>query len=397
MIEKKSVENSKWLIFVLGCLTAFGPLSIDVYLPAFLDMSQDLGVHVSEIQYTLTSFFAGLSIGQLIYGPISDRFGRRKPLLFGIVLFVITSFLIGFTKNLDNLVLLRFIQALGSCVGMVLTRAIIRDSFDFKDVAKVFSLILLVMGVAPIVAPMLGSQMLSFFNWRGIFFFLCAFGVVAFFTTFKSVRESLIESVPIRVSFSNYINLFSDSQFLFSSILSGTILAGMFSYISSSSIVFMDIFGLSKNIYPLLFGLNAFGFIMMAQVNVKLLNRFSIDKVLSIGIHLFLFNACLLGLVSYFNLGVFWFEVVLFFLVSSIGIVMPNISAKALEHQKHRAGVASALMGSLQFLIASGGTILVAQFSDLGVWSMVLALEIFVFLSYFLFRVLMLSSKVTEA
>lgn len=233
-----AIKNAKLFIFLLGVLTSFGPMSIDLYLPAFPAMAKDLGIDSASLQYTLSSFFIGLSLGQLIYGPISDKFGRKRPLMFGIALFTITSFLIAHVETLQSLVALRFIQALGSCVGMVITRAIIRDSFESKDIARVFSLIILVMGVAPIFAPVLGSQILLFSSWRGLFYFLTAFGAITLIGVKFLIQETLKESSGFKKSFSNYLSLFSDRQFLTASIISGTVLGGMFSYIASSSVVF---------------------------------------------------------------------------------------------------------------------------------------------------------------
>lgn len=376
-----AIKDSKLLILLLGILTSFGPMSIDLYLPAFPEIARDLGLESSSLQYTLTSFFIGLSIGQLIYGPISDKFGRKKPLLFGLALFTITSLMIAYAQSLQTVVALRFAQALGSCVGMVITRAIIRDTFNSKDIAKVFSLIILVMGVAPIFAPVLGSQILRFSSWRGLFVFLSVFGAVSFVGTAFLIKESLQTPASIKQSFSNYLSLFTDRQFLCASVISGTALAAMFSYISSSSVVFMDIFKLSANEYPVIFGLNAAGFILVSQMNVRLLNAYSIDRVLSSGMKVFFANSLVLAAVAYLDFGIVFFELALFSVVSCVGLVLPNITAKALEFQGHRAGVASALMGSLQFLIASFGTVLVASLSGLGEWAMVIGLNLFVGLS----------------
>ncbi|MDC1175728.1 multidrug effflux MFS transporter, partial [Bacteriovoracaceae bacterium] len=287
------IKNNKLLILILGLLTAFGPISIDLYLPGFIEMAEDLKVPVSSIQYTLSSFFIGLSIGQLIYGPISDRIGRKKPLLFGIALFIITSFLIAVVKDLNSFVALRFVQALGSCVGMVITRAIIRDSFRTKDIAKVFSLIILIMGVTPIFAPIIGSQILVFFNWRVMFVLLGSFGILAFLASALFIKETLVEPVVYRKSFQNYINLFSDKSFIIASLVTGTAMAAMFSYISSSSFVFLELLGATKNQYPLFFGLNAMGFIILSQVNIKLLNHYSIDQILKVAMGLFFFYSLL--------------------------------------------------------------------------------------------------------
>lgn len=375
----------KSLLLTLGSLTAIGPLTIDLYLPAFLEMGKDLNVPVTDIQFTLTSFLAGLAIGQLIYGPISDKVGRKKPLLFGIILFIITSILISFTHSLNMLIALRFIQALGSCVGMVITRAIVRDMFDQKDSAKVFSLIILIMGVAPIIAPMLGSQLLLIAGWRSIFLFLASFGMITLVASIFKISETLEHKTPIKSGFKNYYRLMFDRQFMFATVITGTISAAMFCYISGSAFIFLDFFKVGPQIYPLLFGANAAGFIICAQINRKLLNTHSSNTLLKNGLIAMTFFAFLINVAVQFNFGVIFFALFLFLTIANIGFILPNATAIALEHQKKRAAVASALMGSLQFLIAALGTVLVTIFSNNTVWPISIALVSLCLLSLLIF------------
>lgn len=386
-VRSMSKLIKKSLLFTLGSLTAIGPLTIDLYLPAFNDIAFNLNVSTTDVQYTLTSFLAGLAIGQLIYGPISDRIGRKKPLLFGIFLFVITSVFISLTHSLNSLIWLRFIQALGACVGMVITRAIVRDMFEQKDSAKVFSLIILIMGVAPILAPMIGSQILAVANWRSIFHFLAVFGVLTFIASIFQIKETLTHKIPIRAGFINYYKLFFDRQFLFSAIITGTVSAAMFCYISGSAFIFLNIFKVGPKMYPLLFGANASGFILFSQINRNLLNHFSLDSILKYGLSAMSFFALLLNLVLYFDLGIYFFATSLFFGIAHIGLILPNATAKALEHQKKRAAVASALMGSLQFLISSIGTVLVALYANDTAWPMTIAFFSFCLISLLMYIV----------
>lgn len=377
----------KSLLLTLGSFAAIGPLTIDLYLPAFLDMAKDLSVPVTDIQFTLTSFLAGLAIGQLIYGPISDKIGRKKPLLFGIILFTITSIFISFTHSLNTLIALRFIQALGSCVGMVITRAIVRDMFDQKDSAKVFSLIILIMGVAPIIAPMLGSQLLLISGWRTIFLFLAFFGLVTFLASIFNIEETLEHKTTIKSGFKNYYKLMFDKQFIFATAITGTVSAAMFCYISGSAFIFLDVFKVGPQIYPLLFGSNAAGFIICSQINRKLLNTHSSDTLLKNGLIAMTLFAFLINVSVKFNLGVSFFAFFLFLTIANIGFILPNATAIALEHQKKRAAVASALMGSLQFLISAIGTVIVTIFANNTIWPTSIALASLCVVSLFLYMI----------
>ncbi|WP_417335461.1 multidrug effflux MFS transporter [Halobacteriovorax marinus] len=371
----RTIEKS--LLLILGALAAFGPMTIDLYLPAFVEIGKDLLVPTEDIQYSLTSFLAGLSIGQLIYGPISDRFGRKKPLLIGITIFIIASIFISMVKSLEALVILRFIQALGSCVGMVITRAIIRDLYEPRDAAKVFSLIILVMGVAPIIAPLLGTQILLFSTWRMLFIFLAVFGAVTLLGSIVKIPESLKVVVPIKKGFVNYYELLRDRQFLMASFVCGTITAGMFSYIAGSAFIFLNIFKVSATAYPIIFGSNALGFIICSQINARLLNHYSIDSILEKAIF-FAIVAATCTLISIgLHLDLIYFLIPLFCSIASIGFIIPNITAKALEFQHERAAVASAMMGSIQFSISSLGSVLVTIFANGTAWPMVLTLFTF--------------------
>lgn len=381
------------LLFTLGALAAFGPLTIDLYLPAFVDMAKDLAVSTSDVQFTLTSFLAGLSIGQLVYGPISDRFGRKKPLVFGITLFIVTSIAIGFAHSLSQIVLLRFLQALGSCVGMVITRAIVRDMFDAKEGAQVFSLIILVMGVAPIIAPVLGSQILKFASWRFIFFFLAIFGVLTLIGVLKNIRETLVHVNSLQSGLKNYYHLLFDKQFMICSIVSGTISAALFVYIASSANVFLKIFALEQTTFSIIFASNAAGFIILSQLNAKLLRKYKLEDVLKGGIVLNIAASIALNLAGFLHLGVLPFVLGLWLTIASIGFILPNITAKALEFQHHRAAVASAMMGCIQFLISSFGSIVVSLFGSETYTPMITVQFGFCFLTAFLYLIMLNRSQ----
>ena len=252
----------------LGALSAFGPLAIDFYLPAFPAMAQAFGTDEKHVQTTLAAYFLGLSLGQLAYGPVADRFGRRTPLLFGITLFTLASLACAYAPNLQTLVLARFVQALGGCAGMVLSRAIVSDKCDPVASAKVFSQLMLVMGLAPILAPMLGGVLVNVSGWQSIFLALSLFSAACLLAVSLGLPESLPPDMPrqpLSGALRQYLRLLGDRVFTGHALTGGIAIAGMFAYIAGSPFVFIKLYGVPAEHYGWLFGTNAAGFILMAQ------------------------------------------------------------------------------------------------------------------------------------
>ena len=263
-------------ILILGALSAFGPLAIDFYLPGFPAMAQAFATDEKHIQLTLAVYFLGLSIGQLVYGPIADRFGRRVPLLVGVGLFTAASFACAFAPSLDWLIGARFVQALGGCAGMVLSRAIVSDKCDAVGSAKVFSQLMLVMGLAPILAPMLGGLLVNLYGWQAIFIVLTCFSALAALAVALGLPESLPANVPrqpLSGALRQYGRLLKDREYLGHALTGGIAMAGMFAYIAGSPFVFIQLYGVPAEHYGWLFGSNAAGFILVAQVNARLLAK----------------------------------------------------------------------------------------------------------------------------
>jgi len=355
-------------VLILGALSAFGPLAIDFYLPAFPAMAQAFGTDEQHVQTTLAAYFLGLSLGQLAYGPVADRFGRRAPLLFGITLFTLASLACAYAPNLETLVLARFVQALGGCAGMVLSRAIVSDKCDPVASAKVFSQLMLVMGLAPILAPMLGGVLVNVSGWQSIFLVLSLFSAACLLAVSLGLPESLPPDMPrqpLSGALRQYLRLLGDRVFLGHALTGGVAIAGMFAYIAGSPFVFIKLYGVPAEHYGWLFGTNAAGFILMAQVNARLLAKRGPAFLLARAVWLYLVAGLVLLGVAALRPAQLWpLLVPLFLCIASLGCIIPNASACAMSGQGARAGSASALMGCVQFSVAAGAAALVGVLHD---------------------------------
>ena len=378
-------------IMMLGLIVAIGPLSIDMYLPALPTMAKDFGVSTAQISNSVPAYFMGLVFGQLIYGPLSDRIGRVKPLYFGMTLYVIASLICATTDSQYVLFAARTLQALGACVGAVVTRAAIRDTLPPRQMAKAFSIMVLVMGLAPILAPSLGAAFLRFFNWHAIFWFLAAFGVLNLFLTKFFFKETLTEENrnvrPLNTILSQYVDLLKDPSFGYPAVGAGLLMGSMFVYISAAPELLMDGYGLTESQFSLVFGVNAAGFIGLTQVNQFLTNRFRLISLLRFGATLQMISASCLLLLGIIYGSEAWLPLVLiciFFCISGLGLTQPNASAIALAFQKHRAGMASALQGSLMFCVGIFGGVLLNLFPVNPVFKLGVTMAILMSLGTFL-------------
>lgn len=355
-------------ILILGALSAFGPLAIDFYLPAFPAMALAFGTDEKHVQLTLAAYFLGLSIGQLAYGPVADRFGRRIPLLTGVGLFTAASLACAYAPNLEWLIGARFIQALGGCAGMVISRAVVADKCDAVGAAKVFSQLMLVMGLAPILAPMLGGLLVNTTGWQSIFLVLTGFSALAGLAVALGLPESLPAHVPrqpLSGALRQYGRLLADPVFLGHAMTGGIAIAGMFSYIAGSPFVIIKLYGVPAEHFGWFFGVNAAGFILLAQVNARLLAKRGPAFLLSRAVWVYLGAGLALLAVSALHTTQLWpLLIPLFVCISSLGCILPNASACAMSGQGARAGSASAMMGCLQFSVAAGAAALVGVLHD---------------------------------
>jgi DHA1 family bicyclomycin/chloramphenicol resistance-like MFS transporter len=355
-------------ILILGALSAFGPLAIDFYLPGFSAIALAFGTDEKHVQTTLAVYFLGLSIGQLVYGPIADRFGRRIPLLVGVSLFTLASFACAFAPSLDWLIAARFVQALGGCAGMVLSRAIVSDKCDPVASAKVFSQLMLVMGLAPILAPMLGSFLVNHLGWQWIFILLSLFSATATLAVFRGLPESMPAGhprQPLGRALHRYGDLLLHRTFIGYAFTGGIAMAGMFAYVAGSPFVFIKLYGVPPEHFGWLFGSNAAGFILVAQVNARLLARHGPAALLGQAVKVYLAAAVTLLVVTALHTTALWpLLIPLFVCIASLGCIIPNASACAMSGQGKNAGSASALLGCIQFSVASGAAAMVGVLHD---------------------------------
>lgn len=355
-------------ILILGALSAFGPLAIDFYLPAFPAMAAAFGTDEKHVQMTLASYFLGLSLGQLAYGPVADRFGRRIPLLVGVTLFTLASLACAFAPSLDGLILARFVQALGGCAGMVISRAVVSDKCDAVGSAKVFSQLMLVMGLAPILAPMLGGLLVNLHGWQSIFIALTAFSALSALAVALGLPESLPANQPrqpLSGALRQYGRLLADKVFLGHALTGGIAIAGMFAYIAGSPFVFIKLYGVPPEHFGWLFGINAAGFILVAQLNARLLSKRGPAFLLARAVWVYLAAGLTLLAVSALHTEQLWpLLIPLFICIASLGCIIPNAAACAMNGQGARAGSASAMLGCLQFSVAAGAAALVGVLHD---------------------------------
>ncbi|CAG9175489.1 Bcr/CflA family multidrug efflux MFS transporter [Cupriavidus pinatubonensis] len=355
--SQKAARFPAWLL-VCASLTAIAPLSIDMYLPSFPALAADMRVDIGQIQLTLGTFLVGLALGQAFYGPISDRFGRKPPLYVGLGLYALAAAGCAMARSAESLMLWRFLQALGGCAGMVMARAVIRDRLDAHESARAFSSMMLVMGLAPILAPIIGGAILSASGWRAIFWLLTLAGLLILALVHFRMEESLPRerAAPLHPGaiVASYTGLLRDREFLGYSLSAGFGQAGMFAYISGSPFVLIELHGIDPSHYGFVFGANALGLIGMSQLNARLVHGRTLDSVLRRAV----LAPCAAGLIlaAAALAGVLVLPVLLagfFVFIGSLGCITPNASALALTHQGHRAGTASALMGTLQFSLGT--------------------------------------------
>lgn len=359
----------RWLPPMLGFLTAVGPLSTDMYLPSFPAIEATYHAAQGTAQITLASWFAGLAIGQITQGTLSDRFGRRGPLMAGLILYTLASGGCALAPSLPVLVVMRFIAAFGGSASMVLPRAVVRDLADGHSAARMMSQLMLVMGVAPILAPTLGGALLGIANWQSIFWFAAVHGVISTLLVWRLLPETLTPRRRIRLglagALSRYGTVARERTFLLHALIGGFAMFSLFAYLSGSSPVYIQIYHLTPAAFGVAFGLCAAGYIGGAQINPLVLRRLGQSLVLRWSVRLyFVSNIVLAGCIYAGVFGVAGVFVPIFLGMTCMGFVSPNSTVGALSRHAAHAGSASALMGTLQFLLAAVSGSLVGLLSD---------------------------------
>ncbi|WP_406564544.1 multidrug effflux MFS transporter [Acinetobacter harbinensis] len=353
-VSKPTQSYATTWIMLLALLTSLGPLSIDMYLPALPQMANDFGITTQRVANTLPAYFLGLALGQLIYGPLSDRIGRKTPLYFGLLLYICASILCTFANSEWSLIAARILQALGGCVGVVIARAAIRDRLDLQSSAQAFASMMIVMGIAPIIAPSLGALVLLYFSWPAVFVFLSAIGLICLICVHFFFQETLPVERRLNLNIKQVLNLygaiFKQKSFRWP-MLAGCFSGGiLFCYISSSASILMDDYGLNQQQFAYAFGLNALGIMLLSSINKKLGRTFSVLQRLKIGAVLQLLGVMVLLSASLLSNVALWIVLIgMFLAISGIGFTGPNAMALAMAEQGERAGTASAVMGSMQF------------------------------------------------
>lgn len=367
--KERNKKREIGILLVLGTLIALGPFSIDMYLPAFESIAQDFSISKSDVGFSLTSYFIGIALGQLLYGPIMDKFGRKTPLLVGIVLYIIASIACFYSPNLWWLVAARFFQAIGASAGMVASKAVVRDVFPPEEVSRALSFLMLIMGGAPIIAPTVGSFLVTYYSWQVIFISLAGLATLMFISVINFLPESIIpdKSVNLRTPkvIKNYVGILKNKIFLFFSFAGSLTVGAMFGYISSAPIIFMDIYDLSETEFGWLFGMNAAGLIFGSQLNRFVLKRYSTFRT-TYSIAYILVGLAILFLLNSLWSGNFYITIILLFgMLFLLGFQNPNTTALSLYPFTRRAGRASALIGSMKMLFGAITSYLISEFTNI--------------------------------
>jgi DHA1 family bicyclomycin/chloramphenicol resistance-like MFS transporter len=358
-----------FLILILGTLTALGPFSIDMYLPGFPAIALDLHTTVARVALSLSSFFVGISAGQLLYGPLLDRFGRKPPLFMGLALYVVASVGCLAVHSIEALIVLRFVQAIGSCAAAVASVVLVRDLFPVKDSAKVFALLILVVGVSPMLAPTLGGYVAAAFGWRAVFVTLGGLGALLLLATalwlpVNYVPDTTLSLKP-RPILTNFWAVLREPQFTTYALTGAVSFSGLFAYVSGSPLVFMDIFHVAGKVYGWLFAFLSIGLIGASQVNSQLLRFYRSEQIVfgALGCQV-LTTLLLLGLTSAGLLSLGGTVALLFVFLCCLGFTNPNTSALSLAPFTRNAGSASALMGAIQMGMGALASVSVSLFNS---------------------------------
>lgn len=353
-LEAPAHKAGRGLVFILGALTVIGPFAIDMYLPALPEIGHELGVDVGQVQLTLSVFLLGLAVGQAFLGPIVDRWGRRIPLLAGLAVFVAASIGCALAHSMATLLVWRLVMALGASASMIVPRAVVRDLFDERESAKMYSLLMLILGVSPIFAPSVGGQLIGLTGWRGIFWVLAGLGVACAIAVMVALPDlpsgQRTSRGGVRQALRTYWSLLRDQRFLGAVLVAGFMMGTIFNYLTGSAFVLIELYGLTPQQYALAFGFNGLGLIFASQLNRLLVARYPVRSVVGAA----LVGSVAVGLLLVVTSASHWGGLtvlmgLLFLNLAAAGMIMPNIAAIAMAPFGEIAGSASALLGTIQF------------------------------------------------
>lgn len=344
------------LIFILALMSSIAPLSTDMYLPALSQVKQSFETSEFLTQLSLASFFVAFALGQLIYGPLSDIFGRKIPALVGIFLFMLSSLFCVIIDNIYIFIILRFFEALGGCAGVVIARAIVNDLFELKEAASIFALMMVFSALAPMLSPSFGGFLIEYFSWHSIFATLFGLGILLFLLIFFALKESAPhlkrQKFSHKETLKSYRFVLKDKPFILYVSCASLVLAAMFAYITGSSFVFINFFGLSERDFGLLFGLNALGFVIFANINAKMVRKIDSEKILFYALIIMLISTLILFVNSLIKPNFWLFELSIFTSIALLGFIAPNTTTLAMARFKDHSGTASAVLGTSQFALA---------------------------------------------
>lgn len=389
--NKRNKKKEAIILLVLGTLIALGPFSIDAYLPGFQNIAEDFNTSISKVGLSLTSYFIGISLGQLAYGPIMDKFGRKKPLLAGLTLYFIAAISCYYSPSLTWLIVSRFFLAIGAAAGMVAAKAVVRDVFPVNEVAGAISILMLIMGGAPIIAPTVGSWIIGAFGWKIIFLFLAMFAMLMIISVFQFLPESIVPDKEVELRFkkvfSKYFDILTHSKFWSYSLAGSFAVGAMFAYISDAPKLFMDNYALDQQEFGILFGINAGGLILGSQVNRLFLKYYSTFQITLYNSMILVLLAMLLVLNSFFGASFYLTVGLLFLILFLLGFQNPNTTALSLEAFAEKAGRASALIGGLKMILGALASFAVSLFhSKSGISLSIIVLTCLLISSIFLTR-----------
>ncbi|HCO68141.1 MAG TPA: Bcr/CflA family drug resistance efflux transporter [Dysgonomonas sp.] len=364
----KSFSLIQWLvILILSLLTALEPLSIDMYLPGFILISEAFATDTSSVQISLSTFLAGFAIGQLLWGPLADKFGRKKPVLVSLVIFTLASAACIYVKTIEQLWVVRFIQAIGGCAGVVISRAIVTDYFDKSQTLKIFALLSLIMGVAPIIGPSIGNGVLSFSGWEGLFGTMAVMGILLFLLTLFGLPETHKKGSQPRIKVvKGYLEVLSNRKFVIYSLIAGIANGALMIYVANGPFLIMEKGGFSNSSFGLIFAVNAFGLMVGSYLTSILQKHIAANKLVKLTILYMTIAGAVLLSAMYMELTMNVTLIILFFYIFPIGILFPTTTELAMAPfaNTSNSGMASAMFGSIQLATAFVCTILSSLISD---------------------------------